>query len=65
MASEAQELAFERLKGVTVKKVVHHEIISLVEIHFDSGACLHIQATNEGDNRIVILEPKEGSTWLK
>ena len=54
----AEETALERLQGLTVKQVDHHDVSGIVEIHFENGACLSVQAHDRCDTSVMITEPK-------
>ena len=56
-----EEQALERLKGCAVKSISHHDSLGLLEVHFENGASLSVQAHGRCDTSVMTIEPKEGA----
>ncbi|HGF5004101.1 TPA: hypothetical protein ACF334_004477 [Vibrio parahaemolyticus] len=56
---ESENQALERLKDKSIKVIQHHDIIGVVEIHFEDGSCLSVQAVGKAETSIMITEPSK------
>jgi hypothetical protein len=54
-----EKKALNRQSGKTIKSIQHHEIIGIVEVNFDDGSCVHIQAVGKSEANVMIIEPNK------